>query len=250
MRGRRRAADFNHDGILDIVAGPYIYYGPDYTKSREIFLTQAHGPSREYASDCMVQGAADMTGDGWPDVVCSNLGNAGLSICQSQGRIAPLGQIPGGAAHQQRDHCAPGYRWRRRSRAGLRGGWLPALRQAGPRQTHRALGGPHHFGTGHGDRARHRGGRHQRRRTHGYRQRVRLVGAAAGGQQAGAVDVPSAGVRHVEPVLRRGRRADGGLRRERRRPERRGDRCRRTGSGWRGTSRNATQPARSHSWST
>ncbi len=68
------AADFNRDGILDIVAGPYIYYGPDYTKSREIFLTQAHGPSREYASDCMVQGAADMTGDGWPDVVCSNLG--------------------------------------------------------------------------------------------------------------------------------------------------------------------------------
>ncbi len=29
------AADFNHDGHLDIVSGPYIYYGPDFTHSRE-----------------------------------------------------------------------------------------------------------------------------------------------------------------------------------------------------------------------
>ena len=28
------AGDFNRDGILDLVAGPYIYYGPDFTKSR------------------------------------------------------------------------------------------------------------------------------------------------------------------------------------------------------------------------
>jgi len=68
------AADFNHDGILDVVAGPYIYFGPDYTKSREIFMAHAAGPSREYASDCMMQYAYDFTGDGWPDVLCSNLG--------------------------------------------------------------------------------------------------------------------------------------------------------------------------------
>jgi hypothetical protein len=68
------AADFNHDGVLDIVAGPYIYFGPDYTTSREIFMAHAWNPSREYASDCMVQYAADMNGDGWPDVICSNLG--------------------------------------------------------------------------------------------------------------------------------------------------------------------------------
>jgi len=67
-------ADFNRDGILDIVAGPYIYYGPDYTKSREIFPSWAHSPSKEYASDCMIQLAYDFTGDGWPDVLCSNLG--------------------------------------------------------------------------------------------------------------------------------------------------------------------------------
>ena len=68
------AADFNHDGILDIVAGPYIYFGPDFTKSREIFTAHASSPSREYASDCMMEYAADFTGDGWPDVLCSNLG--------------------------------------------------------------------------------------------------------------------------------------------------------------------------------
>jgi len=68
------AADFNRDGNLDIVAGPYIYSGPDYTKSREILLAHTWNPSREYANDCMLQYAADMTGDGWPDVVCSNLG--------------------------------------------------------------------------------------------------------------------------------------------------------------------------------
>jgi hypothetical protein len=64
------AADFNHDGILDIVAGPYIYYGPDFTKSREILPAHTWNPSTEYANDCMLQFAYDFTGDGWPDVMC------------------------------------------------------------------------------------------------------------------------------------------------------------------------------------
>ncbi|MGA2721711.1 MAG: FG-GAP-like repeat-containing protein [Bryobacteraceae bacterium] len=68
-------ADFNHDGILDVVAGPYIYFGPDYTKYREIYAAHANSPSREYANECMQQFAADFTGDGWPDVLCSNLGS-------------------------------------------------------------------------------------------------------------------------------------------------------------------------------
>jgi hypothetical protein len=68
------ADDFNKDGVLDVVAGPYIYFGPDYTKSREIFPAIASSPSKEYASNCMIQFSGDVTGDGWPDVVCSNLG--------------------------------------------------------------------------------------------------------------------------------------------------------------------------------
>jgi len=68
-------ADFNHDGILDVVAGPYIYFGPDYSKYREIYAAHSNSPSREYANECMQQFAADFNGDGWPDVLCSNLGS-------------------------------------------------------------------------------------------------------------------------------------------------------------------------------
>jgi hypothetical protein len=63
------AADFDHDGNLDVVSGPYIYYGPDYTKSREIYLAQTSNPSTEYASDDWMEFAADFTGDGWADVI-------------------------------------------------------------------------------------------------------------------------------------------------------------------------------------
>jgi Domain of Unknown Function (DUF1080)/FG-GAP-like repeat len=66
------AGDFNHDGVLDVVSGPYIYYGPDYLKSREIYLAQASNPSTEYSEDVWMQFASDFTGDGWPDVVNAN----------------------------------------------------------------------------------------------------------------------------------------------------------------------------------
>jgi hypothetical protein len=62
------AADFNHDGILDIVAGPYLYFGPDFSKSREIFPASSFSPSREFtAVNC--QYAYDFNGDGWPDIL-------------------------------------------------------------------------------------------------------------------------------------------------------------------------------------
>src|ERR1051326_7229170 len=40
------AADINRDGILDIVAGPYYYLGPDYTTAREIYAARTVNPSR------------------------------------------------------------------------------------------------------------------------------------------------------------------------------------------------------------
>ena len=62
------AADFNHDGILDIVAGPYIYFGPDFTKSREIYPAVALSPSKDFTGiNC--QYAYDFNGDGWPDIL-------------------------------------------------------------------------------------------------------------------------------------------------------------------------------------
>jgi hypothetical protein len=72
------AADFNHDGVLDVVAGPYVYYGPDYTTATEVYLAQTYNPSRDYPRSAWVELAADFTGDGWPDVLTtSHEGNAG-----------------------------------------------------------------------------------------------------------------------------------------------------------------------------
>lgn len=63
------AADFNHDGNLDIVAGPFIYYGPDFTKRSEIYPAVTKNPGSEFSTDCWMTFAADFTGDGWPDVI-------------------------------------------------------------------------------------------------------------------------------------------------------------------------------------
>jgi hypothetical protein len=63
------AADFNHDGILDIVSGPYIYYGPDYTKYSEMYRAETVNPSTGFANNAWMDFPADWTGDGWPDVV-------------------------------------------------------------------------------------------------------------------------------------------------------------------------------------
>jgi hypothetical protein len=70
------AADFNHDGILDVLSGPYIYYGPDYTKSREMYLAETVNPSTKFATAAWMDFAADFTGDGWADVATVSYGGA------------------------------------------------------------------------------------------------------------------------------------------------------------------------------
>jgi hypothetical protein len=71
------AADFNHDGIQDVAAGPYYYLGPDYTTRREIYPAVVRNPGKEYSTDCWMTYAADFTGDGWPDVITSSFSNDG-----------------------------------------------------------------------------------------------------------------------------------------------------------------------------
>jgi hypothetical protein len=66
------AADFNHDGILDLVSGARIYYGPDYTRSTEIYPAFTTNPSDAYTRDCWMEFSSDFTGDGWPDVITAS----------------------------------------------------------------------------------------------------------------------------------------------------------------------------------
>ena len=73
------AADFNHDGHLDIVSGPYIYYGPDFTHYREYFRGEAVDPTNDFAMDAHEVFAGNFTGHAnWPDVITVK------STCMSQ----------------------------------------------------------------------------------------------------------------------------------------------------------------------
>ena len=65
------AADFDHDGVLDIAAGPFIYRGPSFTERREFTFSQTFNPSNQYASG-MINFAYDYTGDGWPDILMTS----------------------------------------------------------------------------------------------------------------------------------------------------------------------------------
>ena len=39
------AADINRDGHMDVISGPFIYYGPDFTAAREFYPAQTTSPS-------------------------------------------------------------------------------------------------------------------------------------------------------------------------------------------------------------
>jgi hypothetical protein len=92
------ASDFNHDGKLDLISGAYLYFGPDFTKSREIYPARTFNPSTEYST--WDQHSYDFTGDGWDDVVATYLGvgailyvnPAGESRRWNQYRVLPTMQ--------------------------------------------------------------------------------------------------------------------------------------------------------------
>jgi hypothetical protein len=65
--------DFNKDGVLDVVAGPFWYEGPDFTKKHEIYPPEVCDPNG-YSENFTAFGA-DLNGDGWDDVfVCPHPG--------------------------------------------------------------------------------------------------------------------------------------------------------------------------------
>ena len=72
-------ADINHDGINDVVAGPYYYLGPNYTERREIYVASTYDPGHQYVGN-MVTFAHDFTGDGWPDVLATEFRQLALYV--------------------------------------------------------------------------------------------------------------------------------------------------------------------------
>ena len=75
------ATDVNHDNVLDVISGPHVFYGPDYTRRSEIYLQLTTNPSTEFTRDNWMQFVGDFTGDGWGDALnCSFSGNPGCHL--------------------------------------------------------------------------------------------------------------------------------------------------------------------------
>jgi hypothetical protein len=59
-------ADFNKDGKMDVVSGPFWYEGPDFQKKHEVRPAKAYDP-KAY-SDNFLTFTGDFNADGWPDI--------------------------------------------------------------------------------------------------------------------------------------------------------------------------------------
>jgi hypothetical protein len=59
--------DFNKDGKLDIVSGPYWYEGPEFKVKHELYAPKAYNP--EQYSENFLTFVYDLNGDGWADVL-------------------------------------------------------------------------------------------------------------------------------------------------------------------------------------
>jgi hypothetical protein len=61
--------DINHDGVPDVIAGPFYFLGPDYTVRQEFTTARSYSPTNNFPEG-MVYFAYDFTGDGWTDIIC------------------------------------------------------------------------------------------------------------------------------------------------------------------------------------
>lgn len=61
--------DFNHDGKMDVVAGPFWYDGPDYSpEKRHEFMPVKDYDPHNYSENFFAF-VADLNGDGWDDII-------------------------------------------------------------------------------------------------------------------------------------------------------------------------------------
>ena len=63
------AGDINHDGVMDVIAGPFYFLGPDYTERHEFTAARSYSASNNFPEG-MVYYSYDFTGDGWADILC------------------------------------------------------------------------------------------------------------------------------------------------------------------------------------
>jgi hypothetical protein len=59
--------DINHDGIPDVIAGPFYFLGPHYTERHEFTAARSYGPAT--FPEGLTYFTYDFTGDGWPDII-------------------------------------------------------------------------------------------------------------------------------------------------------------------------------------
>ena len=174
------ASDINRDGAMDIVSGPFYYLGPTFTERRIYRAGRVYNPATEYAPD-MVNFTYDFTGDGWPDILASELGSAarGRSICTSTRRANHAAGITRRAADARtelvlmRDLDGDG-----KPEMIFGGGGAYAGRSPIRRIRRRLDGRTSSRARRPRQRARHRRRRRQRRRPRGHRRADRLVRAA------------------------------------------------------------------------
>ena len=74
------AADVDHDNVQDLISGPHVFYGPDYTRRSEIYLQLTTNPSDAYTMDAWMQFVSDFTGDGWGDALNCSFTGGGCSL--------------------------------------------------------------------------------------------------------------------------------------------------------------------------
>ena len=217
------AADFDRDGNMDIVSGPFIFLGPDFTKVREFYMALTTNPSTSFSSNWL-EFAGDFTGDGWPDVLLASTSDTRLYVNPKGeprrwdshlGVVPPAPNVSEVSAMKDIDAdgkpdlvyaSAGAVRWAKPDPANPTGPWLST--QVGEAGTYAA----HGIGAGdiNGD------GRV------GHPERLRMVGAAREGHDRD-VDVPSSGLRPSERPRSARRRRDVRVRRQRRQAQRRRD---------------------------
>ena len=83
-------ADFNRDGTMDVVSGPYWYAGPDFQQRHEV--REPHEFDPKGYSDNFLTYTGDFNGDGWVDILYVPWPGQDASWYENPGRRRGVGQ--------------------------------------------------------------------------------------------------------------------------------------------------------------